>query len=372
MKQTCLCFLILVLIFPMAGCWGIKEMQEQAYVTELGIDYKDGKYVVYFQILNFKSVAKPDVAESGSSSSLVNLGVGKGDTIHEAFGNIEESSQIPLYFGHINTIFLTESILTQHMKETLDFLSRNIFIRYSTWLFAVQGDLEDIILTRSIFDGPPIYTVSFRPQDVLKRNSFISATSLRKLVSRYYEPVGSVMVPSVKINKHSWRDYKGNKKLLSITGAYFFSNQKLGGWLKENDLKGWDWFNGNAKIMYLNIKKKKISVQIKNPHAKIQVLKQNSPKFDIVVKAHAVLDENSNQLPLNVVNQALQQQIKSDIRKSFQKGLIINTDILNLYEKAYRFHYTNWRILDLNNLKKNAIADIQVKIHIENSGDYKS
>lgn len=363
---------MLILIFPLSGCWGIKEIQGQLFVTELGIDYKQGEYVVYFQILSFKSVAKTEAGGESPSDSQVNLGIAKGETIHEAFSNVQKSSQIPLYFGHIKTVYLTESIIKRHMKEALSFLGRNIYMRHATWLYAVQGELKDILLAQSLFDSSPIYTFTYRPEEMLASNSFIPVNSLRTFVSRYYEPVGSTMIPTVTIDKSSWRDKKEKKKLLTISGAYFFSNQEFKGWLKEENLKGMNWFNTKLKRMNMNVRKKKISVQIIHSSTKIQVLKGSSPKFIIVVKTHAILEENNNHLPLSVVKQALQRQIKSDINESFQKGLTINADILNLSEKSYRFHYKNWSELELKYLTKESIADIQVKIHIENSADYKS
>ncbi|MCY7482840.1 hypothetical protein M5X06_24220 [Paenibacillus alvei] len=49
---------ILSLVLPLAGCWDIKNVQDMNYVTALGIDYVNGKYIVYTNSLEFTNVAK--------------------------------------------------------------------------------------------------------------------------------------------------------------------------------------------------------------------------------------------------------------------------------------------------------------------------
>ncbi|SFK13254.1 hypothetical protein SAMN05518846_1099 [Brevibacillus centrosporus] len=49
---------LLVLLFFLSGCGNSRDIQNLAYVTALGVDYVNGKYVSYVQVLNFSNIAR--------------------------------------------------------------------------------------------------------------------------------------------------------------------------------------------------------------------------------------------------------------------------------------------------------------------------
>ena len=63
--------LLSMLSLLLSGCWDNKEVQDINYITALGIDYKDNKYIIYVQMLDFATIAKQ---ESRSQLKSANLG----------------------------------------------------------------------------------------------------------------------------------------------------------------------------------------------------------------------------------------------------------------------------------------------------------
>ena len=59
MKNT---LILLLCVSILSGCWDSNEPERLVYANGLGIDYKDGKVIVYLQIINVKGLAK---SESG-------------------------------------------------------------------------------------------------------------------------------------------------------------------------------------------------------------------------------------------------------------------------------------------------------------------
>lgn len=62
MRKTALLKLAagVVVLISQTGCWDMKTIQDTNYMTAIGFDFKDGKYIVYGQMLDFASVAKQE------------------------------------------------------------------------------------------------------------------------------------------------------------------------------------------------------------------------------------------------------------------------------------------------------------------------
>jgi spore germination protein KC len=57
----------LFLLLTLTGCWSRYEVQNMNYATAVGIDYVDGQYTLYVQLLDFSTVAKLEGQQKRSS-----------------------------------------------------------------------------------------------------------------------------------------------------------------------------------------------------------------------------------------------------------------------------------------------------------------
>ncbi len=82
----------LALILLLTGCWDMKEAQNINFITALGVDYADGRFIIYAQLLDFAEIAKHEGAvETGNGK--VWIGKGEGKTIDEALISLYPASQ---------------------------------------------------------------------------------------------------------------------------------------------------------------------------------------------------------------------------------------------------------------------------------------
>ncbi len=94
-KKIALSLLILMLV---SGCWNSKDIQNMAYVTALGVDYENGRFKSYAQMLNFTNIAKSDTGEVGKPVPIW-VGVGEGKTLTESLTTMYATSQIRVFGG---------------------------------------------------------------------------------------------------------------------------------------------------------------------------------------------------------------------------------------------------------------------------------
>lgn len=359
-----------VMIVCLTGCWGMKEIQQQIYITAIGLDFKQGDYYVYFQALSFSNIAHQ---ESGSGEEMpVLIGTGVGDSLEEAFDYIQKNSPSPLYFGHISTIFFSPSMLKEHLSEFLDYAGRTEIIRYNTGIFSIQENMREAMALNGFFGKSPAFSFTFNPGDVLENDSFIPTITYQNLVQRYEQPVGSILIPTLKIDGNQWEAGKKNKQVIKASGGYLLTQKKVTGWLNLKGLEGINWFNDNSQNLYIVHKERNIGVKVIRPHLKIKVIQDTpTPRYKIHIKVPVAVQENLKDVSQKELKDVVRKEVKKQINTTFQKGLQLNTDALNLSEKAYRFHSHHWSERELNNITPSSIESIKVNVILENTSAYK-
>src|SRR5690606_41156189 len=83
-----------LLLFPLlllvAGCWDTNQPERMYYLLGLGIDYKDGQYEIYSQVVAFTNIAKSK--QPNPEATQAEVGIAKGKTFDEAFFNLDRKS----------------------------------------------------------------------------------------------------------------------------------------------------------------------------------------------------------------------------------------------------------------------------------------
>ncbi|MEK4509944.1 spore germination protein [Paenibacillus sp. FSL K6-2524] len=80
------------LTFFLSGCWDNGEVQEINYLSAFGIDFQDGEYYIYAQMLDYESLSGPE-GSIPSSQPPIWVGKGRGKTLAEATRELYTTSQ---------------------------------------------------------------------------------------------------------------------------------------------------------------------------------------------------------------------------------------------------------------------------------------
>ncbi|WP_346655596.1 hypothetical protein [Lysinibacillus sphaericus] len=82
MKRKIILLSSLLTSLLLSGCWDATEPQKMYYVDGLGIDYKDGQYEIYLQLISFSDVTKSE--NYTPQAAPAEVGQSKGKTLEEA------------------------------------------------------------------------------------------------------------------------------------------------------------------------------------------------------------------------------------------------------------------------------------------------
>jgi spore germination protein KC len=370
MKRTLLIIMVSIQIFFLTGCWDAKEIQNQTYVTAIGIDYAEGEFTVYTQALNFANIAKQEGASSLQEAPPIFVGKSEGKNIQSALSKLEQKGALPLYYGHVQTLLLSENVIKDQMKSVIEFIGKNSYLRYNCWIFGTGHDIKGVFTSNSFFNYPSLYTIIHDPDALTKNNFIIPIEKYNKFISTYYQPVGSQIIPSLEVNKTNFSE-DTEKNIAVISGGFVTSQQEYKGWAKNKDLAGLKWLSKEVTNFPLSLFEEKVSVIIQKPKSTIKVVNGNKPAYHLMVKANAVLAQNEADISIDKIKKELEKYIKNELLNTMKKGEEINADLLNISEKAYRYHLKVWDVSTINSIDAKKIEDIKVKIHIEQNINYK-
>lgn len=370
---------LLFIPFLITGCWDLKDLQEINYLTALGFDQENGEFVIYGQLLDFAAVAK---AESGKSNSMPNwIGRGSGKTLVNAIDDLYRSSQLRIFYGHVNAIVIGDRLLKDKsmMDQVEQFVGRYYELRYTPWLFGTSDKLGKVLAATSIFDLSPAVSVLQQPLEVYKQRSIVSPVSIREFAVDTNEPCRTTLLPSIVVSDANWS--KGSKRqgMLTISGAYAMTGDRLRGWFASEKLTGLAWVEPQSYrgplVLYAD-KKLSAGLSLEQPKIKIHPrIRKDKAEYAIEIALSGTLAMSLGQMSEIELETQAADKVREQIRELYEEGLKQGVDVLNLETSLYRKKNREWKRLKQSGgleLTTESLASIDVKVKIERTGNLKS
>ncbi|SEN94114.1 germination protein, Ger(x)C family [Mesobacillus persicus] len=370
--------LFLCLLIGTACDNDISEIENQNFATAIGVDYRDGQFHVFIQMIGLGSVAKSEGGEKASPDIYVSETTGK--TFIDAFFKAYHTAQEKILWAHVTAIVMSEDVLEKGMGSVFDGLTRYYEFRPTPWLFGTKESLVDILSTTGFFNQNSLNTILHSPESSYEQSSTIQPVKLNKFARGFFEPGRTTYIPSLTIDDTQWKKNKKSEAKLAIDGAFFLDNQKYKGYFPYEKLKGMRWLNPDtvrASLLLPNEKSPEFIAVLEDQMVKIQPEKQGGNfQFTIRYLANGVVSNRMKNDTTNVdaMEEFVKKGIITEVRQLYQLGLEHDIDFLNLEHQLYRKHHADWKKLknQENLLQENSIKSIEAQITLEHSGSFKN
>lgn len=349
--RWCMTSLLLLLILVlMTGCWDFKRIQSRNYVTAVGLDFVDGKYVVYAQLIGFATVAKTSGGASPGGEPQVWVGKSTGTTITEAIYNLYKTSQEQLDWDHVNAMVFTEKALAKGIFKYLDGLTRFRSTDYTVWTFVTKDDLHELLSTTAFFLFSSLNTQIHIPMEVYKERSEIRPLQLYEVMSASKEPGRTLLLPSVTIAKEVWSKNKTPNPKQFLDGVYALRHGKKLARYVEADIKGLRWLQGHSlshtMLTVYDQGKPVGTMRTDNPTHEITVrVHEGVPSVQLNVRVKCQVMELQADLSVNRLEQQIEQRIRDEILGSFKLANEQHVDLYELEHSLFKQHTRLWKEL---------------------------
>lgn len=370
--------LLSMLSLLLSGCWDNKEVQDINYITALGIDYKDNKYIIYVQMLDFATIAKQESSKPTEKAPIW-VGRGTGTTLTEALIDLYTSSQQRVSWGHVTALVLTESVLQpKQLSQVFDLTNRSQEIRYTKWLYGTKDKMEDLFTVSPFFQLSPLHSLLHEPRESYVQFSFIRPIQFVNFIRLYREKAATVILPSLHISTQNWSENLKQHPILEVNGGFLIKNKELMGWLKRSDLLGTRWLasaNTHAAVIVKTDGEAIGSIRLENPHSSIEVIRRpNDALYRIKLNVTGTVQTMYKTVGINEMKRLTEETLRKEMHNTFHKAALIHADPYELCLQLYRTDPKLWKKLveQKKEINDETPLELEVDVNLRYWGQRKS
>lgn len=369
--------LLLLSLTFISGCWDEKSIQDLRYLSAVGIDYVNDRYIVYAQSVDLSSVAKQE-NPGNSQKTIAIISIGQGETLQNAMDNMMKNAQSPQFSGFVSALIFHERLLKKDIVPSLDVLNRYGLLRYTKWVYGTREPIAQILSNHTATGYTPLLSLLHRPYELYQERSFIEPIQYFQFASRFWEPSNTVLLPNLTIYKHSWKENERYLTRLTLDGVHAIYRGKWNGFHTNKDLLGLRWMNPNTDFAGLIIhqdNKAKATLRIQHVKMDVKTLSTgDDPRFRVTIHLNGFVRELMSDVSGSDIRLDAEKQVKEQIESTFLKAIRKGTDIYGLESYLYKNDNKAWKQFAKNHnrkLSKDALAEIIVKVYLSDSGKMK-
>ncbi|MBT2759687.1 Ger(x)C family spore germination protein [Paenibacillus sp. ISL-20] len=332
-----------------SGCWDNKEVQDINYITALGVDYKNDKYIIYVQMLDFATIAKQESSKPTEKAPIW-VGRGTGTTLAEALIDLYTSNQQRVSWGHVTALVLTEAVLKpKQLSQVFDLTNRSQEIRYTKWLYGTKDNMEDLFTVSPFFQLSPLHSLLHEPRESYVQFSFIRPIQFVNFIRLYREKAATVVLPSLHISNQNWSENLKQHPILEVNGGFLIRNKKTMGWLKRSDLLGTRWLASpqtHAAVIVHADGEAVGSIRLEKPQSSIEVIrKPNDASYRIKLNVIGTVQNMYKKVGIKEMKRLTEDTLRKEMHNTFHKAALIHADPYELCLQLYRTDPKLWKKL---------------------------
>lgn len=377
-------FFIFICLFLLTSCWSRREFNELSIAYGLGIDKEDGEYIVSAQVINPEQISgQSQQSQGGGSSSPVLLYEERGKTLLHTIRKMSKTSPRKIYVAHLYILVIGEKLAKEGLGDTLDFLYRDEEFRNNFYIIiAKDSKARDILSTATPFSVSPSEEIFNRLQYSNKNYSPTKATYIKEFITKTLTDGVEPVVPSIlfrKPNQSGEKDKSVPEPSLPTGNAAAFHNDKLIGWLNENQADTYNIITNNVESGIYEIKcdeeEKNSILESYYTKTEIKPIYKEGPKIELQIEMRGTISElNCNRDIDTEEYRQMEKKFAADFEKRLSDNIQdiqedIGVDIFGFGREFYRKKPKIWKKYkdNWNEVFKTMEIDVNVTLQITNT-----
>lgn len=353
-KRLLACVVILNLLF-LTGCWDRNELNQLAFSTALGFDRtSEGDIVITAQILNPRAIA----AQKNTNESSVVVVAKQGHSILETISSMSTELSREVVGTHMQTIVFGENFAKEGIAEATDFLLR--YYQTSSELYftvAKETTANEILNNLTKLENDPSAKINSSiviSQDIWAETNEIKLTELANCLAS--DGLSAVMT-GIEMQAEKPDDSLEKLKLtqndpLKLSGNAILKEDKLVGWLNEEESQGYNYIFGNASTSAFDLQEDgvgKVSFNMKHITSKQEIsCEGGTPKVTVLLEMQATIQNMdhslyiSKQETLNQLQVLAEKKLKGICMTAVTKAKAVKSNIFGFGAAIHRTDPQQW------------------------------
>jgi spore germination protein KC len=359
MKRTfTLLFILSILLLIITGCWNRRELNELGIVSGMGFDRSENGYLVSLQIINPGEIA----GEGKGYDSPVTTYQATGETVFKAVRKMTKELPRKAYLSHLRIVIISEKLAEEGFIDVLDFLSRDPEFRTDFFMAIAKGEsAKDVLETLTPLEEIPTNKL-FESLELSERlwGTTVSIQLdklISDLISEGKQPVltGVNLQGDPQIGKTRQNVATTDEPVpLQYSGIAVFRNDKLIGWLNEEESQGYNYSQGTVQSTIITVPCSEggdLGIEVIETNAKTKGKVENGkPKIELEIQVEGNIGDVECKVDLSKtqeiykIEQKAQQSIKNNIEQVLHKAQKqYKTDIFGFGEAIRRAAPKTWK-----------------------------
>ncbi|WP_312886417.1 Ger(x)C family spore germination protein [Paenibacillus plantarum] len=353
-----LTFSLLMCVLLLSGCWSRNELNDIAIAEGVGIDISGDQFEFSVQIVNPDSMSKT----KGEQALPIIVYAAKGVTLNEAVKRLASSISRKVYFSHIRILVLSEELAQRGVSKSMDYLQRSNEFRSDFNVVIAKGSTAKEVLSvmtplekvpsNYIFNSIEVSSKEWSPTVSVKLDQLsddIVAEGKNAVLSGI-QIVGNT-VSGTGTNKSNV-NYVTPPVRLRYFGNGVFKNDRLVGWLNENESRAYSVITDHSKRSSMHVgcpEGGNIGLDIERGNTKVYAkVKNDKPEIFIesrfvgqVSDVECVIDLTK----LDTINYVIKQALNFEngaMEQSIRKAQSLGSDIFGFGEAVHRADPNYW------------------------------
>lgn len=384
--------------FGTSGCFDREELEQQAFVTSLGVDSAPGGLMdCTFQIAVPKAASGGSGGAGGGTQPLAGKGpiTVRSKTVMDALALGNVGVERTLTLTHLNSVVFGESLARDGLLSTVRPMVRYREFRRTMYVKVAKGKARDVMAN----DKPMLETTNTRVPDgeqLVGKTTGVApvSTRLQDLAIAWESPHQAAILPVYAVNEGVKDDPKGEAGIngditykpgeiarsggnpVEYIGGAVLDGDKLVGYLDGQQVMALRFLRGTLNRVRMDVpdptdKTKFISLSVRRerkPSYQIQLTQPMKISITIPLDADLIGIGSSTNLTLpgpqanleNAVDEHIANMASALVDEWAKKGLDIipiSTHIRSKFETDAQFANFPWQ----SRLKH---ADIKVQVHV--------
>ncbi len=391
-KRLLVICLVFFMILVLAGCWDSREVEELGIISGIAIEAAENNRVrVVFQYIN--TSVQSGQGSGGSQAALqkpYRNQVTEGDTFYDALKQLPNETIARRFFAHSEILIISEQFARERgITEISDYMDRDPQFRGNAFLLVGRGnDMVSLMDTAGTISSTPTHRLNniLRHQDLTSTYGLLRLADFNRVLDSGYEQPFTGLVeqhPSL-----SRPDAPGHGLLdgqvpepaydLAINGTALFKEDKMVGWLNQEESRGLLWLRGEVKQgrIKFSLPDDNEGIILTEIHqAKTRVkpyINDGEVIMDVKIDVKSVVEEVTGRTPLDMADdlERLEEAQNQAVLKEVEAALNIaqrqlQVDAFGFGEIVHRRYPRQWQEMKYN--WADIFPGLQVQVEVKST-----